>query len=173
VRTFDELERLWAASPPPPATRGTVRLLCVRTAPGEHACPPTGTRSAERGIEGDRWWSGATRDPESQVTLMSARVAELVAAEHAPLHAAGDNILVDLALDEASLPAGTRLRVGSAILEVSEKPHTGCKKFRERFGVDAMRWVNEHRERRLRGVNCRVAVDGQVVVGDAVEVLGR
>jgi MOSC domain-containing protein YiiM len=90
------------------------------------------------------------------------------------VEAAGDNFLVDLDLSEAALPVGARLRVGGAVLEVSAEPHTGCKKFRERFGGEALRWVNhrDNRALRLRGVNCRVVADGEVAVGDAVEVIG-
>jgi MOSC domain-containing protein YiiM len=66
---------------------------------------------------------------------------------------------------------GTRLRLGEALLEVSPAPHTGCKKFRERFGLDALTWVNDHRDRRLRGMNCRVLEAGTVAVGDPVAVV--
>jgi MOSC domain-containing protein YiiM len=102
---------------------------------------------------------------------MSARVAELI-ADGAPVDLPGDNLLVDLDLSAGALPIGARVRVGSALLEVSPMPHTGCRKFAERFGQDALRWVNwkEHRDRRLRGVNCRVLEPGNVSVGDRCQV---
>jgi MOSC domain-containing protein YiiM len=127
--------------------------------------------SAAGGVEGDRW-SRDEGDPEVQVTMMMTRVAELLSARAGlPLHLAGDNLLVDLDLHASSLPAGARLRVGTAVLEVTAEPHLGCKKFRERFGAEALRWVNDkaHRERRLRGVNCRVVVDGEIALGDSIE----
>jgi MOSC domain-containing protein YiiM len=101
---------------------------------------------------------------------MNATVAELVAAGRQPLHEAGDNLLVDLDIGYDNLPPGTRLRIGGALLEVTEAPHTGCSKFSERFGQDALRWVNwrHWRERRLRGVNARVVEGGSVRVGDAI-----
>ncbi len=174
MRTVDELERLWQESPAISPVRGIVQLICVREAEGVHACPPRVSVTASGGVEGDRWSAGAEPDPEAQVTLMAARVAELVAADHTPLHTPGDNFLVDIDLSEDALPPGSRIKLGSAVLEISAVPHTGCAKFRERFGVDALRWVNhkDHRARRLRGVNCRVVSDGEVAIGDAIELLG-
>ena len=173
MRTFDELEALWSAAAPPPRERGTVRLLCVRRAPSEHVTPEAVEVTVEEGLVGDRW-SRATDhqpDPEAQVTLMMAGVAELVAAGEQPLHEAGDNILVDYDISVDNLPAGSRLRIGEAVLEVSVSPHTGCSKFSGRFGQDALRWVNWRywRERRLRGVNCRVISSGTVRLGDSIE----
>ena len=136
--------------------------------------------SVERGLEGDRWSLAIERDPdrESQVTLMMATVAELVAAGVQPLHEAGDNILVDYDISLDNLPIGSRLRVGEVVLEVSATPHTGCSKFSGRFGQDALRWVNwrHWRERRLRGVNTRVLSGGTVRVvpkGDRVLLFGQ
>lgn len=175
MRTFDELEELWASVPPPPRDLGSVRLLCVRVAPGLHMTPEAVNVTVERGLVGDRWAATPQKDPdrESQVTVMNAVVAELVAAGVQPLHEAGDNILVDLDIGFDNLPTGSRLRVGEAILEVTATPHAGCSKFSERFGQDALRWVNwrHWRERRLRGVNTRVVAGGRVRVGDAVERL--
>jgi MOSC domain-containing protein YiiM len=175
MRTFDELEELWSSAPPPPRDIGSVRLLCVRVAPGLHMTPEAVKLTVNGGLVGDRWAESCERDPdrESQVTVMNATVAKLVAADAQPLHEAGDNILVDLDIGFDNLPAGSRLRVGEAILEITAAPHSGCSKFSERFGQDALRWVNwrHWRERRLRGVNTRVVRDGRVRVGDQVERL--
>jgi len=145
----------------------------VRKGNGVHATPPSVIVNEQQGVEGDRWAKSQDRDPDAQVTLMAARVAELVAGEHTPFYSAGDNFYVDLDLAEEALPPGARLRIGSAVLEVSSKPHTGCKKFRERFGDEALRWVNDRMNRalRLRGINCRVVSAGEVSVGDEVAVL--
>ena len=173
MRTFDELEALWSAAPPQPRERGTVRLLCVRREPSEHETPDAVEVSLEEGLVGDRWSRSTNRapDPDAQVTLMMAGVAELVAAGIQPLDEAGDNILVDFDISVENLPAGSRLQVGDAVLEVSATPHTGCSKFSGRFGQDALRWTNSPRwpERRLRGVNTRVVKAGTVRVGDSVE----
>jgi MOSC domain-containing protein YiiM len=175
MRTFDELEALWSAAPPPPRERGSVRLLTIRRAPSEHETPESVEITVDAGLVGDRWSQAVGRDPdrESQVTLMNATVAELVAAGTQPLHESGDNILVDYDIGIENLPVGSRLRIGEAVLEVSATPHTGCSKFSGRFGQDALRWVNWRywRERRLRGVNCRVISGGMVRLGDTVERL--
>src|SRR5205807_6046230 len=88
------------------------------------------------------------------------RATELVSTDGAPPDLPGDTFQVDFELAEDALPVGTRLRIGSALLEVSPTPHTGCKKFRERFGLDALRWVNDNRHLRLRGLNCRSVEPG-------------
>ena len=78
-----------------------------------------------------------------QLNLMNARVVALVSQDKSRWHLAGDQLYVDLDLSEANLPAGTQLAIGSAVIEVTNEPHTGCSKFVERFGVDAMEFVNE------------------------------
>jgi MOSC domain-containing protein YiiM len=173
MRRFDELQDLWRRSPPLPRDRGTLRLICVRTAPGQHACPDRVRVSEERGLDGDRWSARPDANRQAQVTLMSVRAAELVAGDFAPVHEAGDNFLVDLDISEEALPTGARLRIGGVVLEISAKPHTGCNKFRDRFGVDALRWVNEEEGRRLRlrGVNACVVQGGEVALHDSIEVL--
>jgi len=101
---------------------------------------------------------------------MNTSAVELIAGSSNRWALAGDQFYVDLDLSAANLPAGTRLELGSALLEVTAKPHTGCKKFVERFGLDAMRFVNSDRGRslNLRGVNARVLRGGTVRVGDTM-----
>jgi MOSC domain-containing protein YiiM len=167
--TVDELEARWLAAEPAPRGRGTVRVICVRLGDGAHETPDRVEITLERGVEGDRWSAAAKPDLDAQVTLMNVRVTELISTVGGALDLPGDNFQVDLDLAEDSLPAGTRLRLGTAMLEVSETPHTGCKKFRERFGLEALLWVNGNRNLRLRGMNCRVIEPGSVSVGDTVE----
>lgn len=171
MRTRDDLDAAFAAQPSP-ATPGRVRVICLRTAPGVHELRDGAELDADRGLVGDRWIVKGAGDPaerEFQVTMMELRVVELVRGEQ-PIHMAGDNLLVDFDLSEEALPAGTRLRVGTALLQVSAEPHTGCNKFRARFGDQALRWVNAHenRPRRLRGINLRIIESGRVAVGDAI-----
>jgi MOSC domain-containing protein YiiM len=110
--------------------------------------------------------------PEAQVTLMNSRSIDLVAAgDRSRWPLAGDQLFVDFDLSVANAPAGSRLLVGTAILAVSEKPHTGCSKFRERYGVDAARWVNSRDDIRLRGINAMVVQPGVARQGDAVTKL--
>jgi hypothetical protein len=160
-------EARWSTAEPAPRGSGTVRLICVRVRDGLHETPERGEITVDDGLVGDRWATGK-RDLDAQITLMNVRVADLIGG---PLDLAGDNFQVDLDLSEEALPVGTRLRIGTALLEVSPVPHTGCKKFRERFGLEALTWVNDHRDRRLRGMNCRVVESGEVSVGDLVEVV--
>jgi hypothetical protein len=166
--TVGEFEAAWAAAEAAPRSSGTVRLICVRVGDGVHETPERVEVTVDGGVAGDRWATGERPDTNAQITLMNVRVAELVAGDSVPLDAPGDNFLVDLDLSEEALPVGAHLRLGSALLEVSPAPHTGCKKFRERFGLDALKWVNDHRDLRLRGMNCRVVEAGAVAVGDSV-----
>lgn len=176
MRTFEQLESGWAELPPPPRGAGTVRMLCLRKGGGVHETPHAVEITLRHGVRGDRWaerQSGFDPDGYSAITLMNATAAELVAAGAAPLHESGDNVFVDLDLSVEALPAGTRLAIGDAVLQVSVEPHTGCSKFRDRFGLDALKWVStpSGRARRLRGVNCSVVRAGAVRVGDSIRAM--
>jgi MOSC domain-containing protein YiiM len=105
-----------------------------------------------------------------QLTLMNVRAADLIAVDPARRPLAGDQLYVDLDLSASNLPPGSRLSVGAAVVEITAEPHTGCAKFAERFGRDAVRFVNSPigRELNLRGVNARVLEAGRIAVGDAV-----
>ena len=178
METFSSLEKQWSEGPALPTDAGTVRLLVVRLGDGEHRVEDRVQATRAGGIEGDRWSRGEQPDLDSQITLMMARVAELITPEPPggqPLHLPGDNLLVDLDLSEHNLPPGSRLRVGTAVLEVTPKIHAGCKKFSERFGQDALRWVNlkGHRARRLRGLHSKLLEDGEISAGDSIEVIRR
>jgi MOSC domain-containing protein YiiM len=129
------------------------------------------------GVEGDDWaarGSGRTADgsadPECQVTLVNVRVLEAIEPDRSRWTLAGDQLLVDLDLSVEALPPGSRLAIGSVVLEMSATPHTGCAKFSARFGSDALRWINtpEGREQRRRGANARVVRAGTVRRGDAI-----
>lgn len=168
---FAELHARWQASAARAAT-GTVRLLVVRRGGGQHGMPERVRLDPGSGIEGDRWGKGAEPDPADQVSLMDARVVEALAGPGG-LHVPGDNVIVDLDLDERALPFGSRLRLGSAVVELSGKLHAGCHKFRARLGDQALRWVNAkgNRPLRLRGVYARIVEGGELAVGDVIERL--
>jgi hypothetical protein len=157
---FDETQRS-------PADVGRVELVVRRPAEGEREVLDEGLLDPGEGLIGD-YWSGS--NPGTQVTLMNARVIALIAqvSERWPL--AGDQLYVDFDLSVENLPPGTHLEVGSAVLEVSDEPHTGCAKFTARFGSAATRFVNspDGRARRLRGMNARVVKPGAVRPGDSV-----
>ena len=161
-----------------PVDKGVVELIVRRPAEGEREVLAEGVLDLDEGLVGDRWSahpSSKTPDGspnrETQLTLMNARVVDLVAAGDRERWAlAGDQLYVDLDLSVLNLPAGTRLGIGSAVLEVTAEPHRGCAKFTKRFGLDAMRWVNSEagRELNLRGINARVVTPGRVRQGDPV-----
>jgi MOSC domain-containing protein YiiM len=120
---------------------------------------------------GDRWAKRLVKTVEAQVTLMRADVAR-VFADGQPLAIFGDNLLVELDLSTTNLKAGTRLRIGGALCEVTAKPHTGCSKFEERVGKDARALTLDpaFEHHRLRGIHVRVLLPGEVAPGDAIEV---
>ena len=106
--------------------------------------------------------------PDMQLNIMNARVIALVAGSRDRWALAGDQLYIDLDLSADNLPAGTRLSIGSAIVEVTAVPHTGCGKFAARFGVDAVKFVNSPvgRQLNLRGINAKVIQPGTIRVGD-------
>ena len=106
-----------------------------------------------------------------QLTLMSSRVIALVSQEKDRWHLAGDQFFVDMDLSRENVPAGTKLTFGTAVIEVTAEPHTGCGKFVERFGADAMKFVNSRKDLNLRGVNAKVVQAGVVRVGDTAKKL--
>ncbi len=174
----EELEAGLPAILAAPASEGTVELVVRRPAEGEREVLDEGVLDAEQGLVGDDWQArnarnGRADDPATQITLMSARVIELVAGSRDRWPLAGDQLYVDLDLAVENLPPGTRLRVGSALLEVTDVPHTGCAKFTERFGPAAIRFVNGKAGRpyRLRGMYARVVEGGTVRPGDAIAKL--
>ena len=160
-----------------PADRGTLELIVRRPGVEEREVLDEGALEVGRGLVGDTYLqrgSSRTADgsahPDMQLNVMNARAALLVAVEADRRPLAGDQLYVDLDLSPVNLPPGTRLALGSAVIEVTEQPHRGCAKFAARFGEDAWRFVNSRvgRELRLRGLNARVIVSGTVHRGDMI-----
>jgi MOSC domain-containing protein YiiM len=154
------------------AGRGRVALVVRRGEGGLRERLERVRLSPERGVPGDAWERRPGREPDGQIAVMQAQVAALIANGQPP-SLFGDNLFVDLDLAAERLPVGTRLRAGSALLEVTPKPHDGCRKFQARFGPDALRFVagRERRGRNLRGIYLRVLEAGEVAPGDAIEVV--
>ncbi len=169
VAVFD-LEDIRAS----PATIGTVQLIARRPAQGEREILEEAELDPVVGLVGDRWDPIASKNgSDSQLTLMNARAAAAVAGSRANWALAGDQLYVDLDLSGANLPSGTRLSVGSAIIEVTPAQHTGCGKFLRRFGLEAQKFINSPagRELNVRGINTRVIHAGAVRTGDSIEKL--
>lgn len=160
-----------------PRDAGVVRLIVQRPAVGERVLLDEGVFTPADGLSGDTWSSrrcSRTDDgsphPDMQITLMGTRAIGAISENEARWPLAGDQLFVDLDLTYENLPPGTRLRVGDVVFEVTEQLHTGCGKFIERFGVDAMKWVNapDGRALNLRGIYARVVEGGRVRRGDAI-----
>jgi MOSC domain-containing protein YiiM len=174
----EELEAGLAEIQRSPATEGTIELVVRRPAEGEREVLDEASLDVDFGLVGDDWHARSLRrggdpDPRTQLTLMNARAIALMAGERERWPLAGDQLYVDFDLSPENLPPGAQLEVGTAVVEVSEVPHTGCAKFTERFGSAAIRFVNgsSGRANRLRGVNARVVKNGVVRPGDAIRKL--
>jgi MOSC domain len=163
-----------------PPDWGPVELIVRRPAVDAREALPAAELDVITGLVGDTWpvrGSSGTPDgsaqPDAQLTVMNSRAALLVAQVPDRRLLAGDQLYVDLDLSPANLPPGSRLAVGTAVIEVSARPHLGCAKFAARFGQDAWRFVNSRvgRELRLRGLNARILSSGTVRLGDKVHKL--
>lgn len=161
-----------------PKDAGTLELIVARPNVNERNVLTEATLDLVVGLLGDTWktrGSSKTADglanPDAQITIMNSRAIQLVAGSKDQWPQAGDQLFVDLDLSRQNLPAGTRLEIGSAVIEVTPPPHTGCHKFAARFGTDATKLVNspEGRELNLRGINSKVVKPGNVRIGDRVK----
>lgn len=160
-----------------PRDGGSLRMIVQRAQENHRESLATGELNKDVGLIGDNWKDRPSRhmpdrspNPLAQITLMNSRVIALLAQTEERWSLAGDQLYVDLDLSEENLPPGARLALGSAVIEITAQPHSGCKKFSERFGVEAHKFVNsaEGKLLRLRGVNARVMKNGTVRVGEAV-----
>jgi hypothetical protein len=178
--TTAELEAGLDAIRQSPKDEGVVALIVRRPQVDAREVLEEGELDLVEGLVGDSWKVRAsTRTPDGsphpdmQLNVMNARVIALVAGEKGRWPLAGDQLFIDMDVSQENLPPGTRLALGSAVIEVTDQPHTGCKKFAARFGLDALKLVNSPvgRQLQLRGVNARVAQPGVIRVGDLVKKL--
>ncbi len=160
-----------------PSDVGTLALVVRRPAVDEREVLDEAQLTVAEGVAGDTWnirGSGRTADgtshPDMQLNVMNARFAEYVAGGTERMPLAGDQLYVDFDISEVNAPAGTQLAIGDAVIEVTDQPHTGCVKFKARFGGDAWRFVNSPvgKQLRLRGLNAKVVVEGTVRPGDTI-----
>ena len=169
-----ELEQKLGTLPAAPRDAGRVALLVRRRPDKVRETPTRIDLGPDTGVPGDAWGRGEKPDRAAQLTVMEIDVAEMI-ANGQPLTVFGDNLFLALDLSVENLPTGSRLRLGRALLEVTAKPHNGCRKFAARFGHDALRLVAnpQPRHRNLRGIYLSVVEAGEVAVGDAVAVVSR
>jgi MOSC domain-containing protein YiiM len=172
--TMEELEAGLDEIRRSPSDSGVLRLIVRRPVSGRREELQQGTIDLASGLVGDCWSAARNPNMDAQITLMNARAVSLIANVPERWSLAGDQLYVDLDLGSENLPPGTRLSIGSVVIEVTAQPHTGCRIFRDHFGSDAMRFVNSETGRRLnlRGINGRVVAPGVVQVGDAVRKFG-
>jgi MOSC domain-containing protein YiiM len=161
-----------------PSTQGELLMIVCRPVTDQRKVVDIAELDTSSGLVGDNWkarGSKATADrsahPEMQLTLINARLIAHVAQAKDRWPLAGDQLVVDMDLSTDNLPPGARLALGSALIEITAEPHTGCAKFATRFGRDALQWVNSPigKELRLRGVNAKVVRGGSIKTGDAVK----
>lgn len=160
-----------------PKDEGVLELIVRRPRVDEREVLEEGRLDLVEGLVGDSWRArgssrtpDGTAHPDTQLNVMNSRILALVAQDRERWRLAGDQLIIDMDLSDQNLPAGTRLALGSAVIEVTDQPHTGCKKFVARFGLDAMKFVNspEGRRLRLRGLNAKVIRPGVIRAGDVV-----
>lgn len=164
-----------------PIDNGTVDLIVRRPAVSEREILDVAELSLDEGVVGDSWNQRSSKrtgdgspHPDMQLNIINARLSRLVAGDNDEDRAlAGDQLHVDLDVSSTNLPAGTRLAIGDAVIEVTDQPHTGCPKFAARFGATALRFVNigVGKELRLRGINAKVVTPGTIRRGDTITKL--
>lgn len=154
-----------------------IETLCFRPGYGERVFPDRIQVSAARGIEGERWskapWlklADGSGDPRIQVSILPSRIMNLCWRDRENTPHPGDTIVADIDVTEANMPVGTRLRIGESVIEVSDKFNTACIKWKERYGGESLYWLNHrpYRPLRLRGILCRVVVDGEIRATDRI-----
>jgi hypothetical protein len=178
--TMTELEAGIEAIRQSPKDVGVLELIVRRPQVGEREALDEGHLDVVQGLVGDNWrrrGSSRTADgsahPDMQLNIMNARMIALVAQEKARWPLAGDQLFIDMDLSADNVPAGTHLALGSAVIAVTAQPHTGCKKFAARFGLEALQFVSTPlgKQLNLRGINARVVHPGVIRVGDVVKKL--
>ncbi|CAI8370577.1 MAG: Uncharacterised protein [Acidimicrobiales bacterium AG-410-I20] len=174
----DELEAGLKEALTSPVDEGIVNLIVCRPDVGQREILQSAEFSLEIGLVGDNWSKkpyskgpDGGPHPEMQVTMINSRVLDLITAgDSSRMAVPGDQLVVDFDISRENIPPGTRLNIGSAVIEVTEEPHTGCSQFVGWFGADAMRFVNSSRGRELclRGINSKVVQSGVISQGDKI-----
>lgn len=178
--TLNELETGLSDIRRSPKDVGVLRAIVIRPKTDERVTLNECEISAELGVHGDNWAQGCWLSlpdgrphPDVQVAIMNARTIELIAQDPKRWQLAGDNLYVDIDLSDDNVPRGQRLKIGSAVLEITAEAHNGCQKFAERYGTDAVRFVNSNygKKLHLRGIYAKIIQAGVIHVGDEITKL--
>lgn len=176
--TMTELEAGLDAIRQAPKNEGVLELIVRRPQIDDREILEVGELDVAEGLVGDNWrvrgssrTTDGTSNPDMQLNIMNARVIALVAQDKDRWQLAGDQLFIDLDLSTDNLPPGTQLSLGSAVIEVTNQPHTGCKKFLTRFGKDALQLISSPvgKQLQLRGINAKVIQSGTIKAGDVVK----
>ena len=178
--TIEELEAGMDNIRKAPPDGGVLEMIVRRPEIEEREVLEEGELSLSEGLEGDCWsrrkcsrTDDGAPHPNMQLNIMNARVVSLLARDRDRWQLAGDQLFIDMDLSKHNLPAGTKLALGSAVIEVTDQPHNGCKKFAARYGVEAVKFVNSPagKELCMRGINAKVVTPGVIRVGDVAKKL--
>lgn len=158
-----------------PPDEGVLEMIVCRPAENERKMLFEAELNTQRGLVGDTWLArgnhrGGPSNPDCQINIMNSRVVSLLAQDRERWPLAGDQLFIDLDLSDDNLPPGSRLGIGTAVIEITAEPHTGCHKFASRYGADAKTFVNspEGKRMHLRGVNARIVQSGVIRTRDKV-----
>ncbi len=161
-----------------PIDNSLLEMIVIRPDVDERKIIQEGYLDVEKGLIGDNWitrGSSKTLDggshPDMQLNIMNSRCIAHIAKSKERWQLAGDQLFIDLNLSDENLPTGTQLNIGEAIIEITAIPHNGCKKFTQRFGLDAVKFVNSviGKKMHLRGVNAKIIRSGTIKTGDLVK----
>jgi len=157
-----------------------VETICFRPDYSQRRFPDSLTLTKECGILGERWLKDAwlklpdgQPDPRIQVSILPKRVMDLCWRDRQATVHPGDPFVADLDTSYENLPVGSRLAIGNSVIEVSDEFNTACIKWRERYGLESLAWINDRANKpyRLRGILCRIVQDGEVRLGDMIRKL--
>jgi len=174
--TTEELTSRVGALDSATTNNGSVTALVIRPETNArelvdtvHVVPGQGITGDNYLARGDKKTPDGKAHPEAQICVMNSAVLDVIAnGDRERWQLAGDQILVDFDLSTDNIPAGSRFSIGSAVLEVANKPHRGCPKFSDRFGLDARKFANSDPVQRYRGINVMVVTEGDINVGDTI-----
>lgn len=175
--TTEDLDLALADVMDAPLTDGPISILLYRRKYNDRVFCDRLHLTKANGVEGDfemktPWLKldDGTPDPRIQVSILPQRVLDLCWRNRDTTTHPGDQIIADLNMSLENLPAGSLMRVGTAVLRVSGLWNDGCVKWKARCGRPAYNWVRAPAREalRLRGIFCSVEEDGEVSVGDKI-----